>query len=131
MTLIDEETLDALERRAAESGRLRASQDLRMSPDDNSQRMLNALLPGTVVPVHRHQKTVETVIALRGAVTEIFYDDSGKETSRHRLDPKGGLYGIQIPAGQWHNVEVCEPCVIIEVKDGKYAPSAPEDLMTI
>lgn len=131
MMLIDDKMLDALERRAAESDRLRATQDLRTSPDDNSQRMLNALMPGTVVPIHRHQQTTETVIAVRGTATEIYYDDNGQETSRYRLVSNGGCYGIQIPMGQWHTVEVSEPCVILEVKDGKYAPSAPEDLMTL
>ena len=126
--VIDNEKLDELEKQAAESPRLRAALDLRTSSNDTSQRMLNALLPGTVVPIHRHPTTEETVLIVRGSVVEVFYDDEGNETVRYKLCAKDGVYGLQIPVGQWHTVIVTEPCVIEEVKDGKYVPAAPEDL---
>lgn len=131
MELLNNELLDALEKQASESGRLRAAHDLRTSGNDGSQRMLNALLPGTQVPVHRHPASAETVMMVRGSVTEIFYDENGKETNRFTLDAASGLYGLQVPVGQWHTVAVTEPCVILEIKDGKYAPAAPEDIMNI
>ena len=126
--LINNEKLDELEKQAAESPRLRAALDLRTSSEDTSQRIMNALLPGTMVPIHRHPTSAETVTIVRGSVVEIMYDDDAKEIARYKLSVADGLYGLQIPAGQWHTVEVTEPCVILEVKDGKYAPAAPEDL---
>lgn len=129
MVTIDDRLLDDLLRRAAESERLRAALDLRTAPTDGSQRMLNALQPGTVVPIHRHPSTIETVLVVRGALTEVFYDDAGNETAHYDLDATRGSYGLQIPVGQWHTVAVTTPCVIIEVKDGSYAPSAPEDVL--
>lgn len=131
MLAIDDSLLDGLEARAAGSPRLRAALDLRTTPGDGSQRMLNALLPGTDVPIHRHPVTAETVLAVRGALTEVFYDGQGVEMSRHPLDAAHGPYGLQIPPGQWHTVEVTSPCVILEVKDGPYAPAAPEDMMNL
>lgn len=127
--VLDSVLLDALLKKASESERLRIAYDLRTSYDDNSQRMLNALLPGTVVPVHRHSATAETVMILRGSLTEVFYDEEGRETNRFVLSAANGLYGVQIPVGQWHSVIVTEPCVILEVKDGKYAPVSPDDVM--
>ncbi len=128
---LNKELLDSLMKQASESERLRAAYDLRTSSDDGSQRMLNALLPGTVVPVHRHPATVETVMIVCGSVTEVFYDDNGKATKRITLDAAQGNYGVQIPVGQWHTVVVTEPCVILEIKDGAYTPAAPEDMMNI
>lgn len=127
---IDNQLLDSLLQRASESPRLRAALDLRTTPADQSQRMLNALQPGTEVPIHRHPATIETVVVLRGAVTEVFYDEQGRETARHRLCASDGLYGLQIPVGQWHTVVVSDPCVILEVKDGPYAPATPADILT-
>lgn len=129
MVSIDNTLLDALMQQAAKSPRLRAACDLRTSPADQSQRMMNALMPGTVVPIHRHTKTVETVFVVRGRLMEVFFNDKGEETARYHLDAATGHYGVQIPVGQWHTVEVKEPCVILEVKDGAYAPAAPEDML--
>lgn len=129
--VIDNSKLDALERLAAENPRLRAALDLRTSSDDKSQRMMNALLPGTVVPIHRHPTTVETVTIIRGSVVEVFYNEEGEETERFTLSAAEGCYGIQIPVGQWHTVIITEPCVILEVKDGAYAPAAPEDIKNV
>lgn len=102
--------------------------DLRTSADDTSQRMLNALLPGTIVPIHHHEDTTETVICLCGQLDEIIYDEHiaedgqvvYKECQRIRLSPSQGDYGCQVSKGAWHTVEVLEPSVIFEAKDGAY-----------
>ena len=121
--LFDNTFLDALMAAAAESPRLRMNHDLRNSSADTSQRMLNALLPGTVVPVHRHEATAETVVCLRGRLWEVIYeevDNKFREVSRHLLCPAEGCHGMQVPAGAWHTIEVLEPSVIFEAKDGAY-----------
>lgn len=120
---INNELLVQLQEKARKSERLRVNYDLRTTPDDTSQRMLNALMPGTEVPVHRHEDTTETVVCLYGKLEEILYEKNGeefKEVSRHLLSPKDGKYGIQIPAGVWHTIVVMEPSVIFEAKDGAY-----------
>ena len=122
--LINNDFINALLAQAKESPRLRQHYDLRNSTADTSQRMLNALLPGTEVPVHRHEETAETVVCLVGKLEEIFYEEVGdgtfREISRQQLSPREGLYGMQIPAGVWHTVHVIEPSVIFEAKDGAY-----------
>ena len=128
MKVFDETLLLALFDQAKTSPRLRQHLDLRNSALDTSQRMLNALLPGTKVPIHRHEETAETVVCLVGKLEEVMYeevqDSSGeytfREVSRQLLSPKEGFYGIQIPAGVWHTVHVIEPSVIFEAKDGAY-----------
>lgn len=132
--LFDKEFVDKLFAEAAESPRLRQNHDLRNSSDDTSQRMLNALMPDTVVPIHQHTETAETVICLCGKLEEILYeheevakedgtaDVTFKETARYLLCPGHGAYGMQIPAGVWHTVNVIEPSVIFEAKDGAYVP---------
>lgn len=125
--LIDNTLLDALAREAQASPRLRMNRDLRNSPEDGSQRMLNALEKGTEVPVHRHRNTSETQLLLRGKIDVMFYDESGSETARIRLDRDEGRYGVDIPAGVWHSLEVIDPAVIFESKDGRYEPPVPED----
>lgn len=121
--IFDNTFLDALLASAAESPRLRMNHDLRNSAADTSQRMLNALMPGTVVPVHRHEDTAETVVCLRGRLWEVIYeevDNKFREVSRHLLCPEEGYHGMQVPAGAWHTIEVLEPSVIFEAKDGAY-----------
>ncbi len=121
--VFDPAFLDALLASAAESPRLRMNHDLRNSAADTSQRMLNALMPGTVVPVHRHEDTAETVVCLRGRLWEVIYeevDNKFREVSRHLLCPAEGCHGMQVPAGAWHTIEVLEPSVIFEAKDGAY-----------
>lgn len=140
--LINEELLAELHRKAAGSERLRQNFDLRTTPEDGSQRMLNALEVGTRVPIHRHLKTSETVICLKGSLDWVFYDElpnpdvSGpvlngevatdesrfKESARFRVCPREGQYGIQVPLGAWHSVVVHEPSTILEAKDGAYEP---------
>ena len=126
---IDESLLDGLQKEAQQSVRKRMHLDLRNSSEDGSQRMLNALEPDTVLPIHRHRSSSETVVLLRGCMDEIFYDDEKREIVRFRLNPREGHYGLNIPAGQWHGIEVHEPSVIIEMKDGPYRPISQEDVL--
>lgn len=125
---INKEFLGKLFEQAVKNPRLRQSYDLRTSSDDNSQRILNALLPGTVVPIHRHPNSNENVLLLCGKLVEVIYDENGKEKERIHLDPTIGNYGCVIPPGAWHTVEVLEPSVIYEAKDGKYGEDGSETL---
>lgn len=127
--IIDNRLLDEITLKAAESPRLRMNFNLHDSLDAKAQRLINLLLPGTELPVHRHRHTAETYILLRGRMDVIFYDDHRRIVSRIPLDPLAGNYGAQIPAGQWHTVEVHEPSAIFEVKDGPYTPLQPEDML--
>ena len=126
---LDESLLDDLQKEARLNVRKRMNLDLRNSSEDGSQRMLNALEPDTVLPIHRHRSTSETVVLLRGCMDEIFYDDEKREIVRFRLNPREGRYGLNIPAGQWHGIEVHEPTVIIEMKDGPYRPIEAVDVL--
>ena len=123
---INKELLDNLFEQAKENPRLRQNSDLRTSSADTSQRMLNALLPGTVVPIHRHLQSNENVLLLCGKLIEIIYDGNGNEIERVYLDPTVGNYGCVVPQGAWHTVEVLEPSVIYEAKDGKYGEDGSE-----
>lgn len=126
---IDKELLDSLTRKAEENERLRMNLDLRTSQDDASQRMLNALEPGTILPIHRHRFSTETVIMVRGSLKEIFYSEDGKVTEIITLQAGGECPALQIPKGQWHTVEVLEHgTVIFEAKDGAYVPLSDEDI---
>lgn len=125
---INKNLLDSLFAQAEENSRLRQNFDLRTSSADTSQRMLNALQPRTRVPIHRHTATSETVILLRGHVTELFYNEKGVECGRYELNPAKGVYGVQVPAGMWHTLVVHEPSVIIEMKDGAYVPITMDDI---
>lgn len=124
MIEINKALLDSLTEQANNSPRLRINLDLRTSDADTSQRMLNALIPGTEVPIHRHEDTSETVVCLCGKLEEFFYEEAEggefKETACYLLCPAEGQYGIQIPAGVWHTIHVIEPSVIFEAKDGAY-----------
>ena len=123
---INKELLDNLFEQAKENPRLRQNLDLRTSSTDTSQRMLNALLPGTVVPIHRHPQSTENVFLLCGKIVEIICDENGNEIERIHLDPTVGNYGCVVPQGAWHTVEVLEPSVIFEAKDGKYGEDGSE-----
>ncbi len=127
--IINDKLLDEILEKAKVNPRLRMNMDLRNSGDDKSQRMLNVLQPGTVVPIHRHRETSETTMIVRGKLFMVFYDDMGAQIERYLLDPSVGNYGVQIPKGWWHSVEVIEPSTIFEVKDGSYMPIQPEDMM--
>lgn len=126
MIEINKNLIKELFDKAVVSDRKRMNYDLRTSPEDGGQRMLNALLPGTIVPIHRHPKSNENVICLCGKLVEVFYDDDMKETARVHLDPSVGNFGCVVPAGVWHTVEVYEPSVIFEAKDGAYGQDGSE-----
>lgn len=123
---INKELLDSLFEQAKENPRLRQNLDLRTSSADTSQRMLNALLPGTVVPIHRHPQSTENVFLLCGKIVEVICDENGNEIERIHLDPFVGNYGCVVPQGAWHTVEILEPSVIYEAKDGKYGEDGSE-----
>lgn len=129
--LLDDKLYDQLLKQAADNPRLRQNYDLRTSVDDSSQRMLNAVLPGTVVPIHRHQETSETVFILKGQVDEVLYDEQGNETERFALKADSDVKGCVVPKGVWHTIEVYEPSVIFEAKDGAFKPLASEDMMAL
>ena len=127
---ITRELLEDLSAKAMASPRLRMNMDLRNSPEDQSQRMLNAIEPGSEVPIHRHQLSSETVVCLRGRLIEEYYDEAGSVVDSIELTPGGPVVALNIPAGQWHTVRPLESgTVILEVKDGPYAPLAEEDVL--
>ena len=130
MIHIDKKLIQELFDKAVVSERKRMNYDLRTSSNDGSQRMLNALLPGTVVPIHRHPLSNENVLCLCGKLVEILYDEEGNEAERIMLDPSVGNFGCVVPAGAWHTVEVLEPSVIYEAKDGKYGEDGSESWTT-
>ncbi len=128
--LINKELLDSLTEKAKASHRLRTNYDLRDSTEDESQRMLNAIEPGTVIPVHRHTMTSEEVIVLRGRACEVFYDDTGAEVGRWELVPDGDIPAIHVPKGQYHTCRSLESgTVIIEFKNTKYDPKGTEEFL--
>ena len=137
--VIDTLLLDKLTAQAKESPRLRMNLDLRNSDGDSSQRMLNAIEPGSVVPIHRHQKTSETMVVLRGRVVEEYYSSEGALEASYELAAVGDARSesgmtvacaLNIPAGQWHTLRALESgTVILEMKDGAYEPISPEDVM--
>ena len=127
---INKELLDALTAQAKAAPRLRMNMDLRNSAGDSSQRMLNAIEPESEVPIHRHKKTSETVVVLRGRVVEEYYDDEGVCEASYEVSPDGPVYALNIPAGKWHTLRSLESgTVILEMKDGAYEPIAPDDIM--
>lgn len=126
--VIDSKFLDTLSEQAEGNPRLRQNYDMRTSAADSSQRMLNALQPGTVVPIHRHMNSAETVILIRGRVREILFDDNGKVIESIELNAETPM--MQIQAGRWHTIEVIEPdSIIFEAKDGAYQPLDASDIM--
>ncbi len=129
---ITQTLLDSLTAQAKASPRLRMNMDLRNSAADGSQRMLNAIEPGSPLPIHRHTKSSETVVCLRGHLREMFYNDAGEVTEVIDLAPGSDCVALCIPIGRWHTVEVLESgTVILECKDGAYEPIGPEDIMEL
>ena len=127
---IDKHLLDKLTAEAKASPRLRMNYDLRNSDDDGSQRMLNAIEPDSPLPIHRHMKSSETVVCLRGHLREIFYNDTGVLTEVTDLMPDSDCMALNIPIGQWHTVEALESgTIILECKDGAYEPLSEADVM--
>jgi cupin fold WbuC family metalloprotein len=130
--IIDPLLLDSLTAQAKASPRLRMNLDLRNTPEDQSQRMLNAIEPGTSLPIHRHRQSSETVVCLRGRLIEEFYDNQGSVTETIELSPSSANVALNIPLGQWHTVRALEPgTVILECKDGPYTSQSPEDVLTL
>ena len=127
---ITQTLLDNLTEQAKESPRLRMNFDLRNSDKDLSQRMLNAIEPGSPLPIHRHCKSSETVVCLRGRLVWEFYDEQTHECAETiELSPNGPVVALNVPLGQWHTVRALESgSVIMEVKDGKYEPQRAEDV---
>lgn len=129
---ITKELLDELSQKAQQSPRLRVAMDMRTDANDQSQRMLNALEPGTAVPVHRHRHTTETMIVLRGRLMELLYDEEGNLTDRFEMAAGSACAMIQLEKGQFHSLECLESgTVIFEAKDGAYAPLPEEDVLNI
>lgn len=127
--IIDDKLIDKVTKEAEGSPRLRMNYNIHESLDAKAQRLINVLLPGTPLPIHRHNHTAETYILLRGKMFVVFYDSLGVQMERFLLDPTIGNYGIQISKGQWHGIEVIEPSAIFEVKDGPYTPLQPKDIL--
>lgn len=126
---ITQAILDDLTAQAKASPRLRMNYDLRNSSADGSQRMLNAIEPGSPLPIHRHMKSSETVVCLRGRLREVFYDEAGSVIDTIDLTPSGPVVALNIPIGQWHTVEVLESgTVILEAKDGAYYPLEEDEI---
>lgn len=130
---ITQALLDTLTEQAKASPRLRMNMDLRNSPEDKSQRMLNAIEPGSPLPIHRHQRTSETVVCLRGRLVWEFYDELERIcTDNIELSPNGQVVALNVPAGQWHTVKALESgSVILEMKEGAYEPQREEDILTL
>lgn len=130
---ITQALLDSLTEKAKTNPRLRQSMDLRNSPDDESQRMLNAIEPGSEMPIHRHQHTSETVVCLRGCLVEEFFDELERIcTERIELSPNGPIVAVNVPAGQWHRVYAKESgTVLMESKNGKYEPLTDADILSL
>ena len=130
--LIDKKTLDTLSQQAKANPRLRQAFDLRTTPEDQSQRILNAVEPGTILPIHRHRGSTETIIVLRGKVVQHYYDDNGNKTGSYELAPNSAQVGMSVPIGQWHALESLEEgSIIFECKDGAYQPLSEEDNLEI
>lgn len=131
--VIDKKLLDDLSAQAKVSPRLRMNYDLRNSAEDKSQRMLNAIEPGTVMPIHRHQKTSETIACLRGRFVIELYDEVERIcTEDVELTPNGEVVAINVPAGQWHSLRCLEPnTVLLESKDGPWEPLQDVDILRV
>ena len=130
---ITQALLDELTAKAKASPRLRMNYDLRNSESDQSQRMLNAIEPGSVITIHRHRDSSETVVCLRGKVVEEYYDELERRcTDAIELSPNGQVVAVNIPAGQWHTVKaLVSGTVILECKNGKYEPLSDADILSI
>lgn len=130
--VIDALLLNQLSEKARSNPRLRQNFDMRNGEEDMSQRMLNALEPGTVMPIHRHQHSSESVVVLRGSIRENFYDADGNKTASWLLAPGTPYVGCQVPVGQWHNLECLESgTVIFEAKDGSWEPLSEADIQKV
>ena len=123
--------LDSLTEQAKSSPRLRMNLDLRDLDSDNSQRLLNAIEPGSQLPKHRHQKTSETMVCLRGKLQVEYYDELERICSdSFILEPNGFNVAVSIPMGVWHTVHSLESgTCILELKSGAYEPLSDVDIL--
>ena len=130
--VVDKKILDELTAKAKENPRLRCNLDMRNSADDQSQRMLNALEPGTVMPIHRHLASSETVIIIRGRIRWLFYDEQGQITESTELWSDGDVRMLNVEKGRWHSLECLESgSVLFEAKDGTYYPLEEDEIMNL
>ena len=136
--VIDSALLDTLSAQAKANPRLRQAYDLRTTPEDNSQRILNAMEPGTVLPIHRHRGSTETVVVLKGKIRQNFYDENGQLTESFEVFAGGSstgspqVVGFSVELARWHNTECLESgTVILECKDGRYEALGEEDIMKV
>ena len=130
--ILNKKLMDDLSAQAKVNPRLRQALDLRTTPDDQSQRILNAVEPGTILPIHRHRGSTETIIVLRGKVVQHYYNDAGEKTASYELAPNSAQVGMSVPVGQWHALESLEEgSVIFECKDGVYQPLSAEDILEV
>jgi cupin fold WbuC family metalloprotein len=130
MKIIDNNLLDSITVKAKQNKRLRINYNLHDSLDDKVQKLLNALEPGTDLPIHRHQNTSETYVLIRGSLRVLFYNQERELVDFQLLSLKEGTYGVDIPCGQWHSIEVLESgTVILEVKEGPYQVLNPENVI--
>ena len=128
--VINKELLDSLTAQAKASPRLRMHYDLRNTPEDKSQRILNAMEPGTTLPIHRHRSSSETIVMLRGKGRWNFYDDNGNLAESFLISADGDIRGITVPKGQWHNSDKFESgTVILECKEGSWEPLQDDDIL--
>ena len=127
---IDSALFNTLSAQAKANPRLRQAYDLRTTPEDNSQRILNAMEPGTILPIHRHRGSTETVVVLRGKIRQNFYDENGQLTESFEVSSESEIVGFSVELGRWHNTECLESgTVILECKDGKYEALREEDIL--
>lgn len=132
VTKITQALLDSLTEQAKATPRLRMNLDLRNSAEDKSQRMLNAIEPGSVMPIHRHKYSSETIVCIRGRLVEEFYDELERTCESIELTPNGQTVAVNVPAGQWHSIRALESgSVILECKDGPFEPTGPEDILKL
>lgn len=130
--ILDKKLMEDLSRQAKANPRLRQAFDLRITPEDQSQRILNAVEQGTNLPIHRHRGSTETIIVLRGKIVQHYYDDNGNKTASYELAPNSAQVGMSVPVGQWHALESLEEgSIIFECKDGAYQPLSAEDILEI
>ena len=131
MMVFDNQLFDELTLQAKKSPRMRMNYDLRSSENEESQRMLNAIEPGTKIPVHRHRKTNEVVVILRGKAKQIIYDNEGRILKTYIITPNGEMTGLSIPVGTWHTIEsLMSGTIIMECKGGRYEPFSKEDVLS-
>ena len=133
---IDSTLLDTLTAQAKANPHLRQAYDLRTTSEDNSQRILNAMETGTILPIHRHRGSTETVVVLRGKIRQNFYDENGQLTESFEVSAGSSstsspqVVGFSVELGRWHNTECLESgTVILECKDGRYEALGEEDML--